>query len=292
MKYLTDIASRGRVIASRLRRGHARKNRGFTWMDVPSNDSNAHPRPGALNGCLERSSMPSPSPLAPPAQNGASVPTASSPEQTIRRYLDQHGGTTNATVDHLLKTFGVDEDDADGRGRITTALARAGVGIDRPLPFLAEDEGVRLFLSDSDGTNGTPAGANRAGSTPVVRPQSTAPAAIPPSAPPPAGWYPDPSSQGGQRYWDGAEWTDHRHPAAPSYGSAPAVEEGGTSGLVIGGYVLAFIIPFVGFILGIVVATRPTKAVSKHGIWIIVLSVVAFFFWLAVISSGSSTSSY
>lgn len=32
------------------------------------------------------------------------------------------------------------------------------------------------------------------------------PAAIPP------GWYPDPSGQPGQRYWDGARWTHFTHP--------------------------------------------------------------------------------
>ncbi|ODR17477.1 hypothetical protein BHQ23_26260 [Mycobacterium gordonae] len=35
------------------------------------------------------------------------------------------------------------------------------------------------------------------------------PAAIPP------GWYPDPSGQPGQRYWDGAAWTHFTHPPAP-----------------------------------------------------------------------------
>jgi hypothetical protein len=38
--------------------------------------------------------------------------------------------------------------------------------------------------------------------------------------PTPAGWYPDPDGSGGQRYWDGILWTEHRYPAAP-----PASEE-------------------------------------------------------------------
>lgn len=33
--------------------------------------------------------------------------------------------------------------------------------------------------------------------------------------PTPAGWYPDPDGSGGQRYWDGSGWTEHRSPAAP-----------------------------------------------------------------------------
>jgi len=32
--------------------------------------------------------------------------------------------------------------------------------------------------------------------------------------PTPAGWYPDPDGSGGQRYWDGSAWTEHRSPAA------------------------------------------------------------------------------
>ena len=122
--------------------------------------------------------------------------------------------------------------------------------------------------------------------------QVVSPYGNPPPAVPGAGWYADPSGQPGHRYWNGEQWTDHRQAAAPISAPPVAAEEEGTSGLVIGAYILAFIMPFVGFILGIVVATRPAKAVSKHGIWVIVASIVAFVFWLAILSSGSTGSSY
>jgi hypothetical protein len=37
----------------------------------------------------------------------------------------------------------------------------------------------------------------------------------------PAGWYPDPSGSGQQRYWDGSQWTEHYAPAAGQGGYAP-----------------------------------------------------------------------
>jgi hypothetical protein len=33
----------------------------------------------------------------------------------------------------------------------------------------------------------------------------------------PAGWYPDPSGSGQQRYWDGSAWTEHYAPGAGGY---------------------------------------------------------------------------
>lgn len=44
----------------------------------------------------------------------------------------------------------------------------------------------------------------------------------------PAGWYPDPSDGSRQRWWDGAQWTAHASPAAPSapqYGYASSHSE-------------------------------------------------------------------
>ncbi|MDP7703778.1 MULTISPECIES: DUF2510 domain-containing protein [unclassified Mycobacterium] len=43
---------------------------------------------------------------------------------------------------------------------------------------------------------------------------SQQPAGAVPARTTPAGWYPDPSGQPGQRYWDGGTWTAFTHPPA------------------------------------------------------------------------------
>jgi hypothetical protein len=56
-----------------------------------------------------------------------------------------------------------------------------------------------------------PAAPAPAAVAPAAAPAEPAPAApAPPAAAlPPAGWYPDPGRPGGQRYWDGGQWTEH-----------------------------------------------------------------------------------
>jgi hypothetical protein len=114
---------------------------------------------------------------------------------------------------------------------------------------------------------------------------------------PAPGFYADTTTPGQERYWDGERWTDHFRAAMPQPTFAapvtptPAQSET-AGGIVVTGYVFAVIFPLVGFILGIVAVTRPAKTTSRHGVWIIVVSVVAFIFWLAVLAGSSSGSTY
>jgi uncharacterized Tic20 family protein len=49
--------------------------------------------------------------------------------------------------------------------------------------------------------------------------------ATPPSdRPAEPGWYPDPEVPGGQRYWDGSQWTENRAPAAQA-AAVPAAQD-------------------------------------------------------------------
>ena len=83
---------------------------------------------------------------------------------------------------------------------------------------------------------------------------------------PPASWYADPENATGMRYWDGTRWTEHRtnyRAKAPK----PASE-----GMVAAGYILSFLLPVAGVVIGIILMNRD----SRHGRWILALSVVFF----------------
>ncbi|WP_237341925.1 PH domain-containing protein [Williamsia soli] len=62
-----------------------------------------------------------------------------------------------------------------------------------------------------------PERAGAARTAPLAVPHAAPPAPTPPPPPPsvPAGWYPDSSNALIQRYWDGAQWTEHTAPRAP-----------------------------------------------------------------------------
>ena len=50
---------------------------------------------------------------------------------------------------------------------------------------------------------------------------------MPPQGNPTPGWYPDPSGGGGQRYWDGRNWTAIAPPGSPA--GVPVAAKAGMS---------------------------------------------------------------
>jgi uncharacterized RDD family membrane protein YckC len=46
----------------------------------------------------------------------------------------------------------------------------------------------------------------------------------------PAGWYPDPDGSGGQRYFDGTDWTEHRAPPTGAWPQSPWAPPGAPPG--------------------------------------------------------------
>lgn len=90
---------------------------------------------------------------------------------------------------------------------------------------------------------------------------------------PPPGWYAEPRSPTGLRYWDGQDWTEH----TASTQSPPAAQPWQWTGpqprdntLVIVGWVTAFLFPPVALIVGLGLLG---KGEQHHGVAILVLSV-------------------
>lgn len=84
-------------------------------------------------------------------------------------------------------------------------------------PYGAEPYGARAAApyeaQPAQPTQHYAAQAAAAAPSPVAPPPPPAPAPVPQPAQPPAGWHPDPTTPGQLRYWDGAQWTEHVHPA-------------------------------------------------------------------------------
>ena len=101
------------------------------------------------------------------------------------------------------------------------------------------------------------------------------------------GWYDDPNDPNTRRYWDGQAWTDSRTPkvmapAVPPVGSVEKAQA--ADGIIIAGYIFAVLFPFVGFFIGLSQINK-----NRHGIWVVVVSVIAFIVWLAIITSSASS---
>jgi hypothetical protein len=86
---------------------------------------------------------------------------------------------------------------------------------------------------------------------------------------------------------DGKSWTADY---ASSNGATGPARSPGPGRLVVLGYITAFALPLLGLFLGIVIATRPARSTSRHGRWIIAISLVGSVIWALVFTSGVLTS--
>lgn len=77
------------------------------------------------------------------------------------------------------------------------------------------------------------------------------------------------------------------HRPGSQNGAAADAETASAYRLVVLAYILAVSIPPIGLGLGIAVALRSSKTISKHGGWIIALSILAALAWVVIIGSGA-----
>jgi hypothetical protein len=58
--------------------------------------------------------------------------------------------------------------------------------------------------------------------------------------------------------------------------------------LIVVGYILALAMPPIGFAIGLVLMLSPSLR-SRHGVWIMLFSIVAAVIWVLMISAGALT---
>jgi Protein of unknown function (DUF2510) len=101
--------------------------------------------------------------------------------------------------------------------------------------------------------------------------------ASPSPATPGAGWYPDPTGHG-QRFWDGARWTEHYAPP-PGVALAQQDDDPNKVSNLIGGILISLLIPIVGVIVGIVWLA---KGRTQQGLIFLGISLVSILGYVAL----------
>lgn len=99
----------------------------------------------------------------------------------------------------------------------------------------------------------------------------------------PAGWFPDPSGNPLLRYWDGQRWTEHYAQAGPAVYPRPQKAER-SGALAMLGLAMAILMPFIGFLLGLVLLSRRQ---DKDGLVVVMISIAVFVLWYAVVIGGA-----
>jgi hypothetical protein len=75
-------------------------------------------------------------------------------------------------------------------------------------------------------------------------------------------------------------------PASGNNGSGPYSASRTLQRIVVLGYILAVAVPPLGFAIGLVL-TVPSRSRSKHGAWIMLVSLAAAAIWALLISAGA-----
>ncbi|MGH3427771.1 MAG: DUF2510 domain-containing protein [Candidatus Dormibacteraceae bacterium] len=96
----------------------------------------------------------------------------------------------------------------------------------------------------------------------------------PGEASPPPGFYNDGS--GNQRWWNGEGWGEQRQGI-----QVPAdMSNRSLSGTALVGYLLALLLPFIGFLVGLALIARK----DRHGIGVVLLSTLTFFAYIYAVA--------
>jgi uncharacterized membrane protein len=82
--------------------------------------------------------------------------------------------------------------------------------------------------------------------------------------------------------------------SAPENGESahprPRADDGAVAGfsrLDVAGYILAFVLPLFGLVVGVILLRRPDRQAARHGVWIVAISVVVCLLFAAALIAGA-----
>jgi hypothetical protein len=84
--------------------------------------------------------------------------------------------------------------------------------------------------------------------------------------------------------FDDARWPA---PVGSQNGRAPIGRSASAYRLVVLAYIVAFSMPPIGFVLGLIIAIRFDRPASRQGVWVIAVSIVAALIWTAIVAGGA-----
>jgi hypothetical protein len=105
----------------------------------------------------------------------------------------------------------------------------------------------------------------------------------------PAGWYPDPSGSGFQRYWNGREWTSDTQPAPGTSQFGYAGPQRTHQREVLVGWITAVFFPPIGAFIGWRLLKTEERGQAR---WMIALAAIVFVLAVVGIATDDSGASW